>query len=374
MTTQNHPHNFNGIGDTPMTPRELWHRILNYEDFDRLPSIHGSMWPETRLRWAYDGGMPTDGSAFEYFNVDPMGVTVGLDLGLYPLFEEEILEYTPDYRVVRQSDGVVRKFFNKQGSLPHALEFRFRSADQWDEFKKRLQPNVARIPKDLDQCIAKAEQSGLFIIVRTASLMGSVRDWMGLEGMSYLMYDAPDVFSDIMETLSDLTCWTLDQLIPRMSVRPDMGLSWEDFCGKNGPLINPAVFEHAVVPGYRKIRNKLEQYGIKLLAVDSDGDITRLIKPWMDSGVNVFFPMEIGTWNADPMAYRKQYGREMRMIGGFRTHCLELGKAAIDAEIERRLPLVKEGGYVLALDHLVTPDTPLENYKYYLEKIRALRF
>jgi len=25
-------------------------------------------------------------------------------------------------------------------------------------------------------------------------------------------------------------------------------------------------------------------------------------------------------------------------------------------------------------DHLITPGTPLENYKYYLERIRTLRF
>jgi len=38
----------------------------------------------------------------------------------------------------------------------------------------------------------------------------------------------------------------------------------------------------------------------------------RLVEPWLDSGVNTFFPIEIGVWNADPMAYRKKYGKDNR--------------------------------------------------------------
>ena len=40
----------------------------------------------------------------------------------------------------------------------------------------------------------------------------------------------------------------------------------------------------------------------------------------------------------------------------------------------RRRPLMKEGGYVMLTDHLVTPGASLANYKYYLDRVRALRF
>jgi hypothetical protein len=50
------------------------------------------------------------------------------------------------------------------------------------------------------------------------------------------------------------------------------------------------------------------------------------------------------------------------------------GPKAIDAEIARRLPLMKAGGFIPLPDHLITPETSIANYKYYLEKIRSLRF
>jgi hypothetical protein len=42
-----------------------------------------------------------------------------------------------------------------------------------------------------------------------------------------------------------------------------------------------------------KIRNKLEHYGVKLYGIDSDGDVTALVKPWLDAGVNIQFPIEV---------------------------------------------------------------------------------
>jgi len=153
-----------------------------------------------------------------------------------------------------------------------------------------------------------------------------------------------------------------------------MAHGWEDICGKSGPLVGPEIFKSYVAPGYRKIREKLEVYGVGILSIDSDGDVAPLVGPWMECGVNGQFPIEIGTWNADPMEFRKKYGKELRIIGGFNKLVLEKGPAETDAEIEKRLPLMKEGGFVLMPDHLITPGTSLANYKYYLERIRTLRF
>jgi len=177
----------------------------------------------------------------------------------------------------------------------------------------------------------------------------------------------------MVDTLSNLSCWAIDQIIPKMKTRPDMGFGWEDICSKSGPFVSPSAFTRYVAPGYLKIRQKLEEYEVKILGVDSDGDVSALLKPWLDSGVNLLFPLEIGTWNADPMEVRKKYGRELRIVGGFNKLVLEKGKKEIDEEIERRVPLMKEGGYILMPDHLITPGVPLENYKYYLERVRRLK-
>jgi uroporphyrinogen-III decarboxylase len=84
-------------------------------------------------------------------------------------------------------------------------------------------------------------------------------------------------------------------------------------------------------------------------------------------------PLEIGTWLADPLAFRRRYGKELRIVGGIDKRELEKGPRAIDREIERRMPLVRDGGYVPMPDHYITPQTSLDDFRYYLEKIRGIR-
>ena len=112
---------------------------------------------------------------------------------------------------------------------------------------------------------------------------------------------------------------------------------------------------------------------MNFLAVDSDGDISALAQNWFEAGVNVIFPIEIGTWGGDARAYRKRFGREYRIIGNFDKFALEKGPTEIDTEINRLMPLIQEGGFIMLPDHYITPDTSLDNYQYYLEKIRSIR-
>ncbi|MGA7304514.1 MAG: uroporphyrinogen decarboxylase family protein, partial [Rhodothermales bacterium] len=75
-------------------------------------------------------------------------------------------------------------------------------------------------------------------------------------------------------------------------------------------------------------------------------------------------------WGADPVALRKQYGKDLLMMGGFDKKILRRSKEAIEAEVLRLTPLVVEGGYIGFCDHRVPPDVPLENYWFYLELVR----
>lgn len=356
-----------------MTYRELFQQIMHYGEFDRMPVLHWTGWPETIERW-HQEGLPRDADQHRFFDAFPMWAGVGANLDLYPPFETEVLEETDEYTIFRGGDGVVCKDWKHKSCIPHYLDFTLKSANEWPEFKKRLQPDPARIHPDIDQHLAAAEASGLPIFFGTASLMGWIRNWMGVQNMCYLMFDARDVYADMVMTLADLTCWAIDQIVPRMKTKPDAGFGWEDICGRAGPLVSPAIFKECVAPGYRKIRNKLEEYGITLYGIDSDGDVRDLVGPWLDAGVNLQFPIEVGPWKGDAREYRKRYGKELRIIGNFDKLALERSRTDVLAEIDRLMPLMKEGGFIILPDHLITPGVALEDYRWYLDQVRQIRF
>ena len=361
-----------------MTHRELWRNIMHYrtDSFDRMPVIHWMTWDETKERWETEG-MPKGLDRLQerkYFNAEVMWDCVLVESSLFPYFEEEVLEETDEYVIKRATDGVIMKDWKHKGCIPQFLDFTLKTAADWPKYKERLQPDDARISDDLDEQVERAEQSGMPIAVYTGSMMGWIRNWMGVENMCYLMYDDPDCYGDMVDTISDLICWGIDQVMPRMKSTPDLGFGWEDICGKSGPLVSPDIFERHVASGYRKIRSKLEEYGITIYGLDSDGLVEPLIGNWMAAGVNLMFPLEPGTWKASPEAMRKKFGKELLIQGGFDKLVLEKGRDAIDAEIERHIPLMKEGGFVMMPDHAITPGVPLDDYEYFLDRIAALRF
>lgn len=359
-----------------MNYRELFHEIMHYGKFDHMPVIHWTTWPETQERW-YREGYPKNCNPHEYFKAVPMWASLGADFSLLPAFAEETLEETEEYRIFRGGGGVVQQHWKNRSCIPHFIDFTLKEAKDWPAFKERLQPDPARIPANLDQLLKDFAGSGLPIAINTASMMGWIRDWMGVQNMSYLMYDNPEVYADMVKTLADLTCWSLDEILPRakkIGLAPDMGFGWEDICGKTGPLVSPAIFEQCVAQGYRQIRDRLNSYGIDLYGLDSDGMVEPLIPNWMKAGINVLFPIEPGTWKATPEHMRQRFGKELHMVGGFNKLVLEKDHAAIDAELAAHVQLMKEGGFILLPDHLITPGTPLENYKYYLDRVRELRF
>ncbi len=355
-----------------MTPRELFRNIMHYGEFDRMPVWHWTGWDETIQRWIKEG-LPADSSQHHaFFQSEPLPSGIPIHLGLFPGFPSEVLEETDTYKVIRQEDGVVAKHSKVGSTIPHYTDFLLKDASTWSAYKKRLQPDPQRIPDNIDQAIENLKASGQPIAFSTGSMVGWLRNWMGAENFCIASCESPDFVAEVANTISDLICWGIDQIAPKIEI--DAGWAWEDICFKSGPLIQPWVFQHAAVPAYRKISDKLRSYGCDLHIVDSDGRIDELAPMWLEGGVNVLFPIEIGTWNADPMAFRRQYGKELRVIGGINKLVLEQGRDAIDAEIERRKPLMADGGFIPLPDHIITPGTPLDDYRYYLDRIRALRF
>jgi len=166
--------------------RTLWQDIMWYKGHDRMPVIHWGGWKETRERWIKEG-LPEDADEREYFGAVAHWIFIGINIDLFPSFEEIVLEETEEYKVFRASDGVIQKQWKKSSNIPHFMEYTLKNSSDWAEYKNRLRPDGARIPGDLKEQIEKAESSNLPIAIETVPLMGWIRNWMGIEIILYMM-------------------------------------------------------------------------------------------------------------------------------------------------------------------------------------------
>jgi uroporphyrinogen-III decarboxylase len=91
--------------------------------------------------------------------------------------------------------------------------------------------------------------------------------------------------------------------------------------------------------------------------------------PWLlDCGVEGLLPLERQS-GVDVNALRIQYPG-LKMLGGFDKMVMNRGEAAMRAEFERLLPLMKAGGFVPSVDHQTPPGVGLEDYKLYIRLLK----
>jgi uroporphyrinogen decarboxylase len=364
-----------------MNLRERFGRVMRYESAERIPLFDFGYWNETLERWRSEG-LPANFTSknvhlfwgFDFCLSDATYAT-GVNAGLVPPFNEIILEDRGEEEVVQQADGVrvLRKKFHD--TIPAHLGHLLVDRGSWEKYyKPRLSPDHPdRMPPDLSERVMRWAQPGYseLVVPWVGGLYGWIRDWMGVEAVSLIIYDDPAFFEEMVETIADCILATLGRLL-EAGANVDACAFWEDMCYNAGPLISPRHFKKFLSPHYRRITDLLDHYGVGIRWVDSDGNIEKLIPLWLDCGINCLMPVEVGTWDGDPLRYRQQFGRELRMMGGFSKRILASTPKEIEKEVYRLLPLVEEGGFIGFCDHLVPPDVPLQNYLYFTELVRAV--
>ena len=114
----------------------------------------------------------------------------------------------------------------------------------------------------------------------------------------------------------------------------------------------------------------LKKRDVGNIFVDSDGNIENLIPLWIESGVDGLYPMEVQA-GMDVAKIRNRYP-DLLMAGGIDKMALSKSKKDIDKELEKAEAVLKTGGYIPFVDHVVPPEVSWENFKYYRNNINNL--
>ncbi len=367
-----------------MTNRENAMAILNYENYERVPAVHFGYWDETLERWTKEGYIPKEREKDWDWVSGELGFDFGWDQSLQvggwltPPFEREVLEVLDNgTRKVRNNIGVIILEHPDAGSIPAECGHTLTDRKSWEtEFLPRLKFSKDRVSSEIVAKLKRGESIktdprmvDMPIGLHCGSLMGVIRDWLGMEGVSFLCFDDEDLYDEIIKTVADLSYKGVE-LALQQGIKFDYAHFWEDICFKNGPIVMPSMFDEKVGPHYKRITDLLNKNGINIVTLDCDGWIDSLIPTWLNNGVNTMFPIEVGTWNASIKPWREQYGKELRGIGGMRKYIFALEKSDIDKEIERLKPLIDLGGFIPCPDHRIPPDSKFENVAYYCEQFK----
>ncbi len=386
-----------------MNNRERVHAILHYQPYDRLPVVHFGYWHETLVKWAHEGHI-TEEQAYSWGDGNPTDTEIAKKLGfdfnwsscftpdtrLRPGFETRLVaSFADGSRHVLNGEGTVILEKDDAVSIPKEIEHLLKDRASWEELSlPKLQFSIERVTQagvNAGGTIIRFDEGGEDYIranawedpygIYVGSLFGVIRNWLGIVGLSYLLVDDEPLLDEIIDTVGNLcyvcTQAALERICPNGGPAPfDFAHMWEDISFRSGPLISPRIFRKKVGPYYRRITELVGSYGIDIVSLDSDGDVTKLVPVWLDNGVNTMFPIEVGTWGSSIAPWREQYGPSLRGVGGMNKVVFTRDYAAVDAEIERLKPLVELGGYIPCPDHRLAPDSRWENVQYYCDRMR----
>ena len=367
-----------------MTPRERFLRCNRFQSVDRAPFTDIAPWPQTLERWQREG-LPRDVEANfilngnEYFGFEHWEY-IPLKVKMIPTFDEETLEETERYIVMRNSSGIVTRAL-KEGtvggvrlSMDQYLDFPVKDRADFLRMKERYNPDSpVRYPpfwtdrvrwyrgRDYPLALTGIGAFGFYSMLRT---------WMGTERACTIFYDDPALAEEMLDFLADFFI--------RLTARAlkDADVDWynyfEDFAFKTGPLVSPAIFKRFLLPRYRRINEHLRHHGVDIISLDSDGNTEALLPLIIESGINNLLPMEQAA-GMDVVRIRRQYGTALSLWGGIDKRELAKGKKEIERELTRQAPaMLESGGYIPTVDHSIPPDVSYQNFCYYLELKRRL--
>jgi len=291
---------------------------------------------------------------------------VGVTTGRFGGCEPEILEDTAEFTIHRDELGRTMKMPKGFATLALPLDYPVRTMDDWLQIKPWYEFDPGRLS---DDWVARAKAdvaAGKVLCVDIPGGFDEPRQLMGEEELCVAYYTQPELIIDMLETMGSTAERVLDVVTSEIAV--DVLFVHEDMAGKSGPLAGPAQVEQFIKPYYRRVWDLVSQRGTRLFDQDSDGDMTPVIDVFLDAGINCMHPMEPAA-GMDIVEIRQTYGDRLAFYGGIDKHVLRRSQQDILAELEYKIPpMMASGGCVLGLDHRIPNGTPLDNYRFYLQK------
>ncbi len=282
--------------------------------------------------------------------------------GSYP---PEVIEEGDNFKIWKDELGRTMKLTDA-ATIPLPLDYPVANMDDWLKIKPWYEFSEDRLGGNWEDTAKKHRDEGRVVRVSIPGGFDLPRQLMGEENTCIAYYSQPELMHDILDTVGETAFKVLERVSAKVQV--DLLSVHEDMAGKSGPLAGPAQIKEFIAPYYLRIWDMLNERGARVFDQDSDGNMNPVIDAFLDAGVNCMHPMEPAA-GMDIVKIRSKYGKKLAFYGGIDKHVLRKSKNDIVEELEYKIPpMVNTGGCVIALDHRIPNGTPLQNYRFYIDK------
>jgi uroporphyrinogen decarboxylase len=236
------------------------------------------------------------------------------------------------------------------------------------KFQRRLNPaDKKRLPNRWAKRVREwqsREHVLMLHVHRGFFLTMGVRNWRSFTDVMTLLMDQPDVVRKRMKIQGEFAAQLTDRILQEVEI--DAVVFSEPIGGNDRPLISPQMYEEFVLSNYKPVLDVLHRHHVATVCFQTFANARILIPGILKWGFNCLWACEVNIDAMDYRSLRKEFGRDLRLIGGIDLDALRKDKTAIRQEIEEKVPpLIADGGFIPLADGRVRADVPFENYVYY---------
>ena len=321
-----------------MNARERFHATMRFETPDHVPYFEEGLRDEVLERWRGQG-LPADADLSEMFHTDRRE---RLEINIEPL---PAFEQWPTSR------------------------------RDLDDLRRRLDPtDPARYPDDWQarvEGLRSRDHVVELLVHRGFFLSMGVRDWRRFERVIYMLSDSPALVHEILAIWGEFAVGLIEHVLDQVDI--DYAVFSEPIGGRDGPLMSPSMYASFVLASYGPVLDALRARGVETICLVTYANGRLLVPSILKAGFNCLWACEAYVKSMDYLDLRRQFGRDLRLIGGIDLDVLLLDKPAIRREVTTKVPpLLAQGGYIPLADGRVRENVPLENYVYYREVLEEV--
>ena len=362
-----------------LTSKERFDRILKHQPVDRVGLFE--------VFWRGDGAELVGGGHFarpemvsDHFGLDVRRTGGEITPGDYHIVNlmanldagEQLVEETESAKLVRDGNGALLRWLKDGSGAPEHVDFAVKDRRSWEEhirpylldersYERRLNFDSYRAVR------AKCARDQRFMTCGVVGAFDRMTPMCGHEHLLAGMALDPDWVAEMADLYATLTVHLLEILFEREGL-PDGLWVWDDLGFKNRPFMSPAMYRQMLYPAHKKLFDFAHGRGLPVV-LHCDGYVEALVPSLIEAGINCLQPLEIKA-GMDLLKLKKRFGEQIALIGGMDERVLETNdRRAVEAQLLEKLPGAMAGsGYVLQVDHSVSPLVNYETYRYFVER------
>ena len=244
-----------------------------------------------------------------------------------------------------------------------------------DFFRQHLNPDdPKRFPEQWKKRVRnwKHREHVLMLYVHQGFFLSmGVKDWQRFYEVMAQLVGKPNLVREMMKAQGRFAAAITEKVLKDVNV--DAVIFSEPIGGNEGPLMSPEMYENIVLKTYQPVLDVLHRNHVETIIFQTFANARILIPSILKWGFNGLWACEVNIEAMDYRSIRKEFGRDLRLIGGIDLDALRSSKEDIKKEIQTKVPLlIDQGGYIPLADGRVREDVSFENYCYYRELLKKI--